>query len=56
MTNRLYIFLFHLQRIPPARKSEKGDDIDPIQPIYVGEFPQVVRDEQTNFLQKRVPG
>lgn len=38
------------------KKSEKGDEIDPVQPVYVGEFPQVVRDEQASFLQKRVPG
>uniref|UniRef100_A0A5B7BVC6 Nucleoporin Nup133/Nup155-like N-terminal domain-containing protein n=1 Tax=Davidia involucrata TaxID=16924 RepID=A0A5B7BVC6_DAVIN len=45
-----------LARIPPVKKSEKGDDIDPIKPVYVGEFPQVVRDEQAIFLYKRVPG
>ena len=37
-------------------KNEKGDEIDPIKPVYIGEFPQVVRDEQTKLLQKRVLG
>ncbi|GMN27716.1 hypothetical protein TIFTF001_001775 [Ficus carica] len=45
-----------LARIPTANKNEKGDDVDPIKPVYVGEFPQVVRDEQTKLLQKRIPG
>ncbi|KAA8524826.1 hypothetical protein F0562_011249 [Nyssa sinensis] len=45
-----------LARIPPVKKSEKGDDIDPIKPVYVGEFPQVVRDEQAIFLNKHFPG
>ncbi|KAK3031989.1 hypothetical protein RJ639_036194 [Escallonia herrerae] len=45
-----------LARIPHVKKSEKGDDLDPTQPVYVGEFPQVVRDEQANFLQKCFPG
>ncbi|KAK9285637.1 hypothetical protein L1049_024835 [Liquidambar formosana] len=51
-TSRLSV----LARIPPVKKSEKGDEVDPIKPVYVGEFPQVVRDEQTSFLQKGVPG
>ncbi|XP_071736708.1 nuclear pore complex protein NUP133 [Rutidosis leptorrhynchoides] len=42
-----------LARIPTAKKV---DDVDPIQPVYVGEVPQVVRDEQANMLQKRVHG
>ncbi|WCJ37399.1 Nucleoporin Nup133/Nup155-like [Euphorbia peplus] len=45
-----------LARIPPANKSEKENEADPIKPVYVGEFPQVVRDEQANFMQKRIPG
>ncbi|KAB2075223.1 hypothetical protein ES319_A07G207300v1 [Gossypium barbadense] len=44
-----------LARIPPANKNEKGDGVDPIKPVFVGEFPQVVHDEQTSFLQRRVP-
>lgn len=43
-------------RIPSANKSEKENEVDPIKPVYVGEFPQVVRDEQASFLQKRIPG
>ena len=39
-------------RLPTVSKNEKGDDIDPIKPVYVGEFPQVVRDEQTISQQK----
>lgn len=47
---------FIIPRIPQLKRSEKGDEIDPVQPLYVGEFPQLVRDEQASFLQKRVPG
>ncbi|KAF8414232.1 hypothetical protein HHK36_002232 [Tetracentron sinense] len=45
-----------LARIPPVKKTEKGADSDPIEPVYVGEFPQVVRDGQSSFVQKIVPG
>lgn len=45
-----------LARIPPAKKSDKGEETDPIQPVYVGEFPQVLRDEQAVFLHKHAPG
>ncbi|KDO58417.1 hypothetical protein CISIN_1g0054602mg, partial [Citrus sinensis] len=45
-----------LARIPPAGKSEKGDVVDPIKPVFIGEFPQVVRDEQTSILRKHIPG
>ncbi|KAJ0052167.1 hypothetical protein Pint_01861 [Pistacia integerrima] len=45
-----------LARITPAGKSEKGDEIDPIKPVFVGEFPQVVRDEKISFLRKHVSG
>ncbi|KAJ8568591.1 hypothetical protein K7X08_028124 [Anisodus acutangulus] len=45
-----------LARIPPAKKSDKGEETDPIQPVYVGEFPQVLRDEQAVLLQKHAPG
>ncbi|XP_043691253.1 nuclear pore complex protein NUP133 isoform X2 [Telopea speciosissima] len=51
-TSRLSV----LARIPPVKKTERGVDADPIQPIYVGEFPQVVRDAQASFVQKNVPG
>ncbi|MFS7921831.1 putative transcription factor WD40-like family [Helianthus anomalus] len=43
-------------RIPTVKKSDKADDVDPIQPVYVGEVPQVVRDEQANMLQKHLSG
>lgn len=43
-------------RIPTAKKSDKVDDVDPIQPVYAGEVPQVVRDEQAKMLQKRASG
>ncbi|XP_023747416.1 nuclear pore complex protein NUP133 [Lactuca sativa] len=45
-----------LARIPTAKKSDKVDDVDPIQPVYAGEVPQVVRDEQAKMLQKRASG
>ncbi|XP_057508385.1 nuclear pore complex protein NUP133 [Actinidia eriantha] len=45
-----------LARISPVKKSEKVEDLDPVQPVFVGEFPQLVRDEQAILLQKRVPG
>lgn len=44
-----------LARIPPTNKNEKGDEIDPLKPVFVGEFPQIVHDEQASFLQRRVP-
>ncbi|XP_076915342.1 nuclear pore complex protein NUP133-like isoform X1 [Bidens hawaiensis] len=43
-------------RIPTVKKSDKADDVDPIQPVYVGEVPQVVRDEQANMLQRHLSG
>lgn len=49
-------FICAIYRIPPAGKSEKGDETDPIKPVFVGEFPQVVRDEQISFLRKHVSG
>ncbi|PHT43052.1 Nuclear pore complex protein [Capsicum baccatum] len=45
-----------LARIPPAKKSDKGEETDPIQPVYVGDFPQVLRDEQAVLIQKHAPG
>lgn len=37
---------------------EKGDDTDQSKPVFVGEFPQLVRDEQTRFSRNnnRHPG
>ncbi|XP_027061322.2 nuclear pore complex protein NUP133-like [Coffea arabica] len=46
-----------LARIPPVKRNEKGDDVDLVQPVYVGEFPLAVRDEQQAALvQKQYPG
>ncbi|GMH07149.1 hypothetical protein Nepgr_008989 [Nepenthes gracilis] len=45
-----------LARISPMKNSEKMDDEDPIQPVFVGEFPQVVREEQNNLHRKHAPG
>lgn len=45
-----------LARIPPTKKGEKADDVDPVKPVFVSEFPQVVRNEQVNLLQNRVLG
>ncbi|KAL3510013.1 hypothetical protein ACH5RR_029414 [Cinchona calisaya] len=46
-----------LARIPPVKRSDKAEDVDLIQPVYVGEFPQVVRDEQqATIMQKGPPG
>ncbi|XP_038975715.1 nuclear pore complex protein NUP133-like [Phoenix dactylifera] len=43
-----------LARIPTEKKTEKGVDANQTQPVYVGEFPQVVRSAQANLLQKSV--
>lgn len=45
-----------LARVPSVKQNEKGDGTDSIQPVYVAEFPQVVRDEQSTSLQKHAPG
>lgn len=45
-----------LARIPPVNKNEKGNEIDPVKPVFVSEFPQSVRDEQSSFLRKYLPG
>uniref|UniRef100_A0A2N9HRM5 Nucleoporin Nup133/Nup155-like N-terminal domain-containing protein n=1 Tax=Fagus sylvatica TaxID=28930 RepID=A0A2N9HRM5_FAGSY len=41
-------------RIPPVNRNDDAD-ADAIKPVYVGDFPQVVRDEQASWLHKRVP-
>ncbi|XP_022135834.1 nuclear pore complex protein NUP133 isoform X2 [Momordica charantia] len=41
-----------LARISPANRSSKEDETDPVRPVYVGEFPQVVRDEQASLVQQ----
>lgn len=38
--------------LPRASPGEKGDDTDQLKPVFVGEFPQLVRDEQTCFSTK----
>lgn len=38
------------------KSEEKASDADPIKPVYVGEFPEVVRDEQANVLRSHIPG
>ncbi|XP_057725373.1 nuclear pore complex protein NUP133 [Arachis stenosperma] len=43
-----------LARVPQVDRSGKGDDTDPIKPVFVAEFPQLVRDEQATLLHKRV--
>lgn len=43
-------------RIPHVKKSDKGDESESVRPVYVGEFPQEVRDAQIMSLQNRVPG
>ncbi|KAJ6686817.1 NUCLEAR PORE COMPLEX PROTEIN NUP133 [Salix purpurea] len=46
-----------LARAQLTNKSEKkASDGDPIKPVYVGEFPEVVRDEQASFLRSHIPG
>ncbi|XP_052207407.1 nuclear pore complex protein NUP133 [Diospyros lotus] len=45
-----------LARMPPVKKSEKLDDADPLQPVFVGEFPQAVRDELAMPMQMHAPG
>ncbi|KAM1373475.1 hypothetical protein ACFX2I_024171 [Malus domestica] len=42
-----------LARVLPANQNEKGDET---KPVFVGEFPQVVRDGQANMLQKHAHG
>lgn len=50
-TNEMNNLIF--PRIPAVNRS---DNADAIKPVYVGEFPQVVRDEQASWLQQLVPG
>lgn len=45
-----------LARISPVNRSDKEDVTDPVKPVYVGEFPQVVRDEQASLIQQFVTG
>ncbi|KAI4305655.1 hypothetical protein L6164_029010 [Bauhinia variegata] len=43
-----------LARIPQVTRNGKGDETDPTKPVHVGEFPQVICDEQASLLQKRL--
>lgn len=40
-----------IARIPPVKKSDKEAEIDAVMPVFVGEFPKVVRDAQDMLLQ-----
>lgn len=42
-----------LARIPTTKSNEKGEELNPIRPVYVGEFPSVVRNEQQAMLQQK---
>ncbi|KAF3592812.1 hypothetical protein DY000_02022088 [Brassica cretica] len=39
----------------PVNNGEKGDDTNQLKPVFFGEFPQLVRDEQTCFLRNNSP-
>ncbi|XP_010412509.1 PREDICTED: nuclear pore complex protein NUP133-like isoform X3 [Camelina sativa] len=36
-----------LARVSPVNNGERGDDTDQLKPVFVGEFPQLLRDEQS---------
>nr|CAD1839792.1 unnamed protein product [Ananas comosus var. bracteatus] len=36
----------------PGKKADKSDDSNQIQPVFVGDFPHIVRNAQSNLLQK----
>lgn len=40
-----------IARNPPVKKSDKEAEIDAVMPVFVGEFPKVVRDAQDMLLQ-----
>ncbi|KAG2307089.1 hypothetical protein Bca4012_083945 [Brassica carinata] len=44
-----------LARVSPINNGEKGDDANQLKPVFVGEFPQLVRDEQTCFSRNNSP-
>lgn len=48
--------MLYSHRIPQVSGSGKGEETSSIKPVYVGEFPQVVCDEQARLLQRRVAG
>ncbi|KAI3969523.1 hypothetical protein MKX01_020084 [Papaver californicum] len=41
---------------PQVKETEKGTDADPIKPVYVGEFPEEVREAQSSFPHKSAHG
>ncbi|WOL15473.1 nuclear pore complex protein [Canna indica] len=45
-----------LARFPSAKEAEKSEGSKQIQPVYLGEFPQVVRNAQSSLLQKGFEG
>ncbi|GAB2256855.1 hypothetical protein Droror1_Dr00022914 [Drosera rotundifolia] len=45
-----------LARTPPMKRDEKIDDGGQVHPVYIGNFPQVVREEQAILLQKSGSG
>lgn len=44
-----------LARVPQLNRTGKGDDADPTKPVFVAEFPQLLRDDQNILLHNRVP-
>lgn len=40
-------------RVSPGNIGEKGDETDQLKPVFVGEFPQLVRDEQTCYSRNK---
>lgn len=45
-----------LARIPSTNKNEDGDERGLLKPVFVGDFPQSVHDEQKIFLRQHAPG
>ncbi|KAG0496189.1 hypothetical protein HPP92_000880 [Vanilla planifolia] len=45
-----------LQRFPTRKNYEKGTDLDQTKPVDVGDFPSVLRDAQSELLQKGAYG
>ncbi|KAE9606416.1 putative transcription factor WD40-like family [Lupinus albus] len=43
-----------LARVNQVNRTRKDDNTDSVNPVFVTEFPQLVRDEQTSLLHKRV--
>lgn len=43
-------------RIPAGNEADRGGEVDPTKPVFVGDFPSAVREEQSSFLYKRAPG